>query len=76
MAVVERTEVKTFTPVIITLESQLEVDVLKSILGRVVSHGLDENFTYSLYNELSEYVSHSADVTATGTVHLESTVEI
>jgi hypothetical protein len=70
---VKQIDPEDFNPVVITLTSQREVDTLRAITARVVSHGLDGEFSYDLYSELGKFSSPDPDVGATGTLHLKKT---
>lgn len=47
-----------FEPVTITLETQAEVDLLRSVVGRT-SGGIGGDFMYKLYRSLGDYVEHA-----------------
>lgn len=53
---IERKESK-FEPVVIILESQFEVDVLKEVVGSIGGGGEAREFTSSIYYALDEYSS-------------------
>lgn len=53
---IERKEAK-FEPVIITLESQEEVDILKDLVGHIVNGGVARNFTSQIYDKLDDGLS-------------------
>lgn len=53
---VERKESK-FEPIVIILESQFEVDVLKEVVGSIGGSGEAREFTSSIYYALCEYSS-------------------
>lgn len=58
MKVTQQSEPK-FIPVVITLETQEEVDIIHSLSGQVSGTGKPRKTTDSLYSALSPYASSS-----------------
>lgn len=64
---IEKAESK-FEPVVITLESQEEVDILKDLTGRIINSGVGRNFTSTVYEKLDELSSVETDTYFKGTI--------
>jgi ABC-type uncharacterized transport system ATPase subunit len=64
---IERAESK-FEPVVITLESQEEVDILKDLTGRIINGGVGRNFTSTVYEKLDELSNVETDTYFKGTI--------
>lgn len=64
---IERAESK-FQPVVITLESQEEVDILKDLVGRIINSGAGRNFTSAVFEKLDEVSSVITDTYFEGTI--------
>lgn len=58
MKVTQQAEPK-FTPVVITLETQEEVDVVRELAGQIYGTGKPRKTTDLLYSALTPYVSSS-----------------
>lgn len=54
---IERAESK-FEPVVITLETQEEVDILKDLVGRIINGGVARDFTSQIYDKLDDGLSN------------------
>ena len=70
MKVTQQSEPK-FIPVVITLESQEEVDILTSLVGAVTGNGLVRKCVGDIYFALERYSSHMderIDTYFTGTI--------
>lgn len=66
----EKTEPE-FSPIIITLETDMEAQALMAALANVVGHRLDGDFLFKLYGELNElYTFRDRTFKAEGTTHL------
>lgn len=66
-----QTEDPQFRPVVITLESQDEVDWMAAVLGRVVSSHLLNDFNFNLYNRLNGVASIRRPFKAEGTIKMK-----
>lgn len=69
----EKTEPE-FSPIIITLESDVEAQALMATLSSVVGHGLDGEFLYNLYVKLDEQFTFRERMFRTegqGPIHLK-----
>lgn len=69
MKVTQQSELK-FVPVVITLETQEEVDILFDLVGRICGGGITRVVTSSMYDGLETLVSekHHHDKYFKGTV--------
>ena len=70
---IERAESK-FEPVVITLESQEDVDILKDLVGRIVNSGAGRNFTSTIYDKLDQISNVKPDTYFKGTLSTNTKV--
>ena len=61
-----------FSPVVITLETETEAQALRAVLAGAVGHGLDGDFLYALYVSLDDlFVQDELKFTRDGIIHLK-----
>jgi hypothetical protein len=60
-----------FSPIVITLETEMEAQALRAVLANVIGHKVDGDFLFKLYEKLDNQFPHSERMfKVEGTAHL------